>query len=210
MIIDNLDYLVALEKTDTKFSDLIERHCVDSYEKFIVVLYRDLEKIAQMLQTRKQLYYKALEDEISMYIVDRLVDFGYNAFHDPKQGGHVDIFVSGRGRDWQWLGEAKRDYGGNSWFEKGFHQLCRRYSDGGYSHIHGGILVYVQGKYANQQATEWRNHLATLEHTYQQIEVRDCDKPSCISFESSHTHDTSGLPYVVRHLFIGLYHDPIV
>ncbi|SDO83452.1 hypothetical protein SAMN04488595_102450 [Ralstonia sp. 25mfcol4.1] len=204
---DSLAKLAALAAVDSRTELFIKRELVETYDDFIDVLYRDLDRVIGKLQERKQLYHDSTEDPITMYIVDLLDERGYSVAHDTKIGGHVDIVVRGRDPSFLWLCEAKRDKG-PEWLAEGFEQLCLRYSNGGHNHRHGGMLVYCQGKFAARIMTNWRRHLVSLVQ-FEEIDVEDCPR-SPLAFVSEHIHDTSGLSYTVRHMGVALYHNPTV
>ncbi|MBM3114968.1 hypothetical protein [Jeongeupia naejangsanensis] len=186
----------------------LRRMLVEEYSDFVDVLYDDLDEIVDVLQRRKQIYCAASEDEITMALVDQLVARGYQATHDTKNGGHIDIYVQGVNPTHLWLGEAKRDYD-LAWYAKGFAQLCSRYSTGGHNQRHGGVLIYCQRRFSVKTLKSWREYLPTLDQ-YAELKVADCSRTPDVAFESEHLHDTSGLPYTVRHLVVSLYHAPTV
>lgn len=196
----------VLAEADPATSLLVRRLLADTYAEFIDVLYRDLDQLFQVLQERKQLFCDAKEDEITMYLVDLLKQRQYRVEHDTKIGGHVDIVVRSSYTEFLWLGEAKRD-SGPGWLAEGMEQLCSRYSAGSADRDHGGILVYIQGKQAARIFKNWRDRLETCTQ-FEEIKVSDCTRQPSSAFVSSHIHDTSGLPYHVRHMSVGLYHRP--
>lgn len=205
----SLARFAAMAKSNPHTRRYVERTLVDSYESFIDILYKDLDDIVLKTQERKQVYGKSSEDEITMHIVDLLEEQGYWATHDPKIGGHVDISVRHpNDRSWLWLGEAKLDKG-PAWVASGMEQLCRRYSDGGLNRGHGGILIYVQGKHAAKKLQNWRDELEK-NSSLEDLVVFDCARSPGLAFNSKHLHDTSGLPYTIRHIAVALYHEPTV
>lgn len=205
---DSFAKLAALAAVDPRTELFFARSLAETYDDFINVLYRDLDAVIHKLQERKQLYFNATEDPITMYLVDLLDERGYTVAHDTKIGGHVDLVVRGRDPSFLWLGEAKRD-AGPAWLDKGLQQLSLRYSDGGHNRRHGGILIYCQGRFAAKILKNWRDHLATTTQ-FEELSLMDCSRTPDLAFVSVHIHDTSGLPYTVRHMAIGLYHNPTV
>lgn len=189
----------------------IDRQLASSYEDFIRILYRDLENVLSKVQERKQIYGHASEDEITMYIVDLLQEKDYWAVHDEKLGGHVDIIVRRRDTNYLWAAEAKRDKGPD-WIEDGFRQLTQRYSTGAENQDRGCILVYVQGKNAKRIFQNWRTHLETLAEgdDFEELTTSDCPVKKDLAFLSTHSHESSGRTYHVRHLAVGLHHNPTV
>jgi len=196
-----------LAAADPQTNLLVRRLTADTPGKFLDVLYEDLDQLIQTLQERKQIYNNASEDVITMALVDMLKQRQYQAEHDPKIGGHVDIVVRGRNPKFLWLGEAKRD-NGPAWLEEGMEQLCTRYADGSAGRDHGGILVYIQGKKAHQIFQNWRTSLADCTQ-FDELTIADCPRNPAMAFVSTHVHSTSGLPYHVRHMAVGLYHQPL-
>lgn len=208
--IDSLARLSALAEADPDTALFIKRKLAQTYDEFIDVLYLDVDAIIRKVQERKQIYCDAKEDVITMYVVDLLEARQYTVTHDTKIGGHVDIVVRGKNHpSFLWLAECKRDKG-PEWLDDGFQQLCRRYSDGGQFNGHGGILLYCQGKYAARILGNWRTHLATKDAEYEGLAISDCTRNPGLAFVSEHIHDTSGLPYKVRHMGVALYHSPTV
>ncbi|MFY4258655.1 hypothetical protein ACOTCG_13735 [Achromobacter xylosoxidans] len=205
---DSFAKIRALAETDPRTQLYFRRQLAETYEEFMSVLYEDIDAIVRKAQERKQIYHDATEDTITMFIVDLLSERGYEAHHDPKQGGHVDIMVRGKDPAFQWLGEAKRD-NGPAWLEEGMLQLCRRYTDGTPNRNHGGILVYCQGKFAARILKNWRTALESTER-FEELTTSDCPRLPGLAFTSQHIHDTSGLPYTTRHIAVALYHDPVV
>ena len=202
-----LAHLEALLLTDPDTQLFLERRLAHAYDEFVSVLKKDLDRIVQKLEDRKQLYFAAKEDPISMYVVDLLDECGYDVLHDPKIGGHIDILVRGRKKGFQYIVEAKRDYGGMSWIEEGMQQLCARYSSGGQFNDQGALLIYCQKKDAAATLGSWRTALVA-ETKYVQLDVQNDAQKPLLAFVSTHKHDTSGLPYTVRHMVVGLYHKP--
>lgn len=204
---DSLAKLATLAESNADTALFIQRTLAETYEEFIDILYRDLNAVVCKLQERKQMYHDQHEDPITMHLVDLLEARGYVATHDTKIGGHVDVVIRGNNPLFLWLGEAKRDRG-SAWLSEGFQQLCLRYSDGGHNHRHGGMLIYCQKKFAARTLEKWRSHLSTMDQ-FEGLKLMNCD-PSGLAFVSEHIHDTSGLPYIVRHLVVALYHNPTV
>jgi hypothetical protein len=179
---------------------------VGDYDKFLRVLYQDMDQIIQVVQERKQIYCDKEEDDISMFIVDLLRQRQYRAEHDPKVGGHIDILVRGRDPEFLWIGESKRD-NGPAWMEEGMEQLSNRYSDGTIGRDHGGMLMYIQGMKANLIFNNWRKALAKATQ-FDDLKISDSDINPKAVFNSEHTHKTSGELYKVRHMAVALYHNP--
>lgn len=204
---DSLARFKIIAEANPATSLILRRTLANTYEEFIDVLYKDLDQLIQVLQERKQIYYDAKEDEITMYLVDMLKQRQYRVEHDTKIGGHVDIVIRGTYNEFLWLGEAKRD-GGSGWLEEGMQQLCTRYSDGTEGRNHGGIIVYVQGKFASRIFQNWRDRLA-LTTDFDEIKITDCTRNPSAAFVSTHNHETSGRPYYVRHMSVALFHKPL-
>ena len=203
---DSFAAFKRLAAADPQTNLMVRRMTADTVDKFLDVLNEDLDQLIQSIQERKQIYCDAEEDVISMAIVDLLKQRQYYAEHDPKIGGHVDILVRGRDPKFLWLGEAKRDYG-PKWLEEGMEQLSNRYADGSAGRDYGGMLVYIQGMKAAQIFKNWREALAASTQ-FEDLQVTDCTRNMHAAFNSTHTHNTSGLPYHVRHMAVGLYHKP--
>ena len=204
---DSLAEFNRIAAADPETNLYVRRVTASTPEQFIDVLYQDLDQLIQVLQERKQIFCDASEDQITMALVDMLRQRGYRAEHDPKIGGHVDIVIRGRFPQFLWLGEAKRDSGA-AWLESGMEQLCTRYADGSAGRDHGGILVYIQGQKAKLIFENWRAALAKCVQ-FEDLALSDCKRNPVAAFNSSHTHSTSGLPYHVRHMAVGLYHAPL-
>lgn len=204
---NTLQQLEALLLTDPETQWFLERRLAFTYDAFLAILHKDIDRIVQKVEDRKQIYCDSLEDPISMFIVDMLEECGYEVVHDPKIGGHVDFLVRGRAPGLQWLGEAKRDYKGIPWIDAGMQQLCFRYASGGKNNNQGGLFVYCQKKDAANTVAAWRAALQA-DSKYENLTTANCAAKPKLAFYSTHTHETSGLPYTVRHIGIGLYHKP--
>jgi hypothetical protein len=126
--------------------------------------------------------------------VNQLRILGYEASHDSKIGGHVDIVV--RTSDFLWLGEAKI-YRGNNYLWEGFQQLATRYSSGDSNQGNGGLLIYIREEDASSIMENWQNYL--LEKSLPNYSFRPCEMRS-LAFISTHRHERSGQAFHVRHI----------
>lgn len=205
--LDKLSAFLALTKAEPATALYVERALANTYDRFIKILYQDVDRIISLFQTRKQTYHDASEDTISMTLADQLLTLGYNATHDTKNGGHMDLHIKSKRQDFLWIGEAKRDYG-PAWIAEGMMQLTRRYSDGAKGRTHGGLLLYIQNKNAKKIFADWRKAPAD-ECIYDDLVTSDCPINPDLAFMSVHTHDTSGLDYTIRHMGVALFHEPL-
>lgn len=171
-----------------------------TYEEFIAQLYDDIDESIYALQATRELRQKDTEDRISLDILVGLNRQGYQATHDSKTGGHVDLSV--RLGAHSWIGEAKKD--GN--FQEGYLQLTSRYvqASGNYAHDQGGLLFYlVQSADALAKLNGWRAKLTNDGNT-----CLDCAKNK-LAFYSTHKLEGSGTDFKIRSMAVSLYHLPL-
>ncbi len=199
---DNLRRLQELESFIPELAGFPSRILAVNYEKFIQVLYEDIDKIIGLLQENPELLQHDTEDRLTLSIVSNLRCLGYNASHEPKIGGHVDIAV--KKSNFMWIGEAKihHDY---EYLWQGFQQLVTRYSTGDNNQNDGGLLIYIKTQNTKQVIQKWQEHLTSKNlpnYSIQPCEVRN------LCFFSIHTHQRSGCDFKVRHMPVILYFNP--
>lgn len=171
-----------------------------TYQEFIDQLYEDIDESIYALQATRELRQDDGEDRITLDILVGLNRQGYQATHDSKTGGHVDLSV--RLGAHSWIGEAKKD--GN--FHEGYLQLTSRYvqASGNYAHDQGGLLFYmVQSADALGKLTGWRTTLTADGHA-----CVDCFKNK-LAFYSTHKLAGSGTDFKIRSMAVALYHQPL-
>ncbi|WP_392563683.1 hypothetical protein RHO13_10350 [Orbus wheelerorum] len=176
-----------------------------TYDKFIKELYTNLERIICRLEQNKKVRSEDGEDRITEEVLSYLAGCGYDATHDTTHGGgHCDLVV--KINNFTWLGEAKihKDY---DYLMKGFHQLSSRYATGTDFCSQGSLLVYCFNKDAVSVVNEWKTRLK-LSYNENCISAEICDYRSSFSFYSTHKHESSGIDYKVKHIFVVLHYDP--
>lgn len=171
-------------------------------DNFIRNFYEDLDKVIYQIQENPELRQNDKEDRLTIDIVNQLRILGYEASHDTKIGGHVDITV--RKSNFLWLGEAKI-YSDNSYLWQGFQQLTTRYSIGDYNQEHGGLLIYIREEDASSIMKKWQNYL--IEKSLPNYRFRPC-KMRSLAFISTHRHERSGRAFHVRHIPVMLHFAP--
>jgi HEAT repeat protein len=164
--------------------------------------YEDLDKVISQIQENPELRQSDKEDRLTIDIVNQLRILGYEASHDSKIGGHVDIVV--RKSDFLWLGEAKK-YNDNNSLWQGFRQLTTRYSIGDSNQENGGLLIYIFDEDASLIMEKWQNYL--LEKRLPNYSFRPC-KMRRLAFISTHRHERSGQAFHVRHIPVMLHFAP--
>jgi hypothetical protein len=169
---------------------------------FIRNLHEDLDKVISQIQENPELRQSDKEDRLTIDIVNQLRCLGYEASHDSKIGGHVDIVV--RESDCLWIGKAKI-YSDNSYLWKGFQQLMTRYSIGDSNQRNGGLLIYIREKDASSIMKKWQNYL--LEKSLPNYSFKHC-KMRSLAFISTHRHERSGQAFHVRHMPVMLHFAP--
>lgn len=171
-----------------------------TYEEFIEQLYRDIDAEIYALQASREMRQEDSEDRITLDILGGLNRHGYQATHDSKTGGHVDLSI--RLGDHSWIGEAKKD--GN--FHEGYLQLTSRYvqASGNYAHNQGGLLLYlVKTADASGVLKRWGAKLATVDASCVQ-----CTN-NVLAFYSTHKLEGSGTNLIIRSMAVALYHRPL-
>jgi hypothetical protein len=179
-----------------------DRAIINDYDDFLKCFYSDLDQIIDIIQENRELRQDDSEDRLTIEIVGHLKMLSYNASHDAKIGGHVDIFV--QKKSFKWLGEAKI-YGGPAYLWQGFQQLCTRYSTGDVNQNNGGIVIYFKYGNARNFMQEWNDNLSAK--NLSNFMTYPCKNRPLI-FYSEHTHSVSGDIYTVRHIPILLCFDP--
>ncbi|WP_166167074.1 hypothetical protein [Acinetobacter sp. SA01] len=175
------------------------------YEAYINQFYIDFEyQISELELQCNQLHDKG-EDLITAFIVTGLRSSGYPVTHDGNSNGHVDINLNDP--PFTWFGECKLQKGNENTLG-GFQQLTTRYSRGNDFGYHGGVIIYHQNttKKALTSLTEWKSFLTA---DPEQIGIQCNDIPHRkLYFDSSHEHEDSGYPYLIRHFWIKLTYTP--
>jgi len=179
------------------------RLLADTYDKFIDQLYTDIDKIISLLEENPQFYQDDPEDKITLEIKNHLLTMGYDASHEARMGGHVDLAV--RKNDYLWIGEAKI-HSSYPYLFTGFQQLSTRYSNVNSNQKDGGLLIYIRQANAKSVMDRWKAYLESQE--LQNYMSSPCQKKD-LAFFSTHTHERSGQSFKVRHICISFYFNPL-
>ncbi len=182
---------------------MFRRATIEDYKGFIKMLYEDIDDIFDQMARSKCYMQEDSEDRITSELVSNLRMLSYNATHDTMSGGHVDLLVEIK--KFCWIGEAKFSKGPVE-LREGFLQLTTRYSNGNPSNDCGGLLIYIINKNARETMSNWKNSLYESK-VAEDLTISDCDS-NVLAFFSTHTHETTGLPYKVRHIPLLLYFNP--
>lgn len=192
----------ALRPDLAQFADFV---LVNSYEQFIKLLYQDIDKCIRSMEEDPAIRANDGEDRLSEDFKMFLRPIGYHVTHDEKIGGHCDLVVRHPHNAYIWLGEAKI-HNSYEYLKQGFNQLCTRYSLGTTNATQGGLLIYIRQQKAAKIITEWQTRLT--ECNLDDYSVQNCPTRPNLAFFSTHCHESSGLPFTVRHMAIVLHFDP--
>jgi len=199
----SIQSLQLAAKFDPVAARFLSRLECNSYDKFIEMLYKDIEKTISLIEQSASLRQNDGEDRLSVEIINILIGAGYQASHDLYINGHSDIVVTYN--TFTWIGEAKI-HSSYDYLMEGFLQLCERYSTGNEDDCEGGLIFYVKGNNALDVVEKWKADLIT--RNVDGLTTSDCDSRKNLSFYSTHNHSKSGLPYKVRHLSVILGFNP--
>jgi hypothetical protein len=184
---------------------LVLKNICKTYDKFISKLYQDLENIICQLEQNKKIRANDKEDRLTAEILTSLSTCGYDATHDSFHGGgHSDLLV--KVNNFTWLGEAKI-HEGYDYLIKGFNQLTTRYATGTDFCSQGSLIVYCRTKDAVSVVEKWKNRLKS-DYGDSCICTDQCNYRPSFSFYSTHKHESSGIDYKIKHIFVVLYYDP--
>ncbi|MGX7885473.1 hypothetical protein ACWTWO_14015 [Enterobacter hormaechei] len=149
----NYEALKIAAKFDPMAARFLSRLECDTYDKFIMMLYKDIETILALLEKTASLRQNDGEDRLSIEIINILIGAGYLASHDQYINGHSDIVVSFN--SFTWIGEAKI-HSSYDYLMEGFMQLCDRYSTGNEDDCEGGLIFYIKGNNALEVVERWK------------------------------------------------------
>jgi hypothetical protein len=198
-----LEQLLARAKGKPGAEIAIDLLLVADYPGFVGIVNRAIDQSLRQMSENPELRKDRTEDELTIELVGLLRQLDIDAHHEAKIGGHCDITVRGPS-GYLWLAEAKRDNKTLNWLFQGFQQLNTRYSTGLPQHDRGGLIVYLYAPNTLSRMKLWKDHLGSC---IQGIAFSDCDD-NPLSFNSTHDHERSGLPYQVRHIPLSLYFAP--
>lgn len=194
--------LLALENQIPAIKGLNERLLIDGYDSFVEAVINEVENCVRLLQENPELHFTQTEDQITIQIRNMLVMRNYDAEHDVKHGGHVDLKV--KLNDYVFILEAKI-YSSYSYLWEGWLQLTTRYASGDFNNKKNAILIYIQEQPNARQIMErWaqyiksQNPCATITHR----------KEGKLPIISKHILDKTGLEFEIFHIPVMLYFKP--
>lgn len=162
-----------------------------------------LDDAINQIQLNRHLKQGLSEDQLTIEICQMLVALGFDARHDEQIGGHCDIVVKGKNQ-FLWIAEAKKhsDY---NWLSKGFLQLSTRYSTGVAGQDQGEIIIYCFTRDAKNVLEKWHQK---LQNDHPCVAIFNPSTENPLEFWSQHHHESTGLPFKVRHKIVALHFDP--
>ncbi|QOJ23589.1 MAG: hypothetical protein HRU78_07955 [Gammaproteobacteria bacterium] len=199
----DLQQIGELRPDLARFADFV---LANTYDKFLEILHKDLQDCIESIEINPSVRQKDSEDRITEDVIGWLRARGYYASHDEQVGGHCDVVVRVRDKPFMWLGEAKK-HSAYEDLQTGFNQLCTRYARGTPNNDNGGLIIYIYNEKATDVIAEWKKRLRNLE--LEKYYEKECDSRSHLSFYSTHTHQSSGLPYTVKHMGVVLHFKPL-
>jgi hypothetical protein len=180
-----------------ELAQVYDRQLGTDYDTFIKVLYDDIDTAVRIIEANRDVRSDDSEDRTTEEITTFLKGKGYDAEANSMRSGHCDLLVKNR-HQLEWLGEAKK-HSSYDYLLGGFKQLTTRYSSASRKSNSGGMLIYIRtDKPAADVIAEWRSRIGA--EGLPDYSDADCDRRNELAFYTTHKHETSGLPYKVRHM----------
>lgn len=193
------------KKTGENIYSLLLKGLCKTYDEFIDRLYEDLEMTIERIEQNKKIRYNDEEDRLTEEIITSLSSYGYDAMHDTHYGGgHCDIIV--KLNNFTWLGEAKI-HSSYEYLLKGFKQLITRYAIGTDLCSQGSLIIYCKTKNAASVKDRWKEEVKS-NYGKDCICTESCRYRPSFSFYTVHKHESSGIDYKIKHIFVVLHYDP--
>lgn len=177
-----------------------------SYEEWVLRLYIDIDRIIKDTICPSASYRQDdPEDRFNLEIANSLKHMGYQAAHDLWMNGHPDIHVENRSRGYKWTGESKIHSSYENLME-GFRQLCERYTSGFENENRGAVFIITKNENIKKMMDRWKETLKdSEEYSKSAFKIQDTEG---LSFESTHNHSKSGMPYEIKHIPISIRFSP--
>lgn len=190
----------------------ISKNNLKTYDSFVSNNLKIINDAVIFLSTQANYLHKLNEDQITVNIISYLNGANINASHDTNMNGHVDILI--KEKNFNFCVECKiNDRLGLGYLIGGMDQLVTRYSTGTIYDSKGAFIIYHKKADLNSFIGRWKNHVET------EYKNRDNNNGLFISsdisidaqsqFNTIHKHPKSGLNYIVKHIPISLYHNPL-
>lgn len=173
-------------------------------DAFLAILHSDIDDAIERLQTDAPRFMGAKEDAITGNLITFLVGRRYDAWAEPFERGHVDIFVHCKRLRLKWHGEAKI-HGAYDTALDGMRQLLTRYTSG--THHHGGFFLYVFRRNLNKIQAKWRRTIVADKRPDSCATTKDTNDAREYRFNTTHAH-AIGSDYHVRHHLVYLHFAP--
>ncbi|MFX1715566.1 hypothetical protein [Paraburkholderia sp. A1RO-5L] len=202
---------MLLVKDNPVHRNMVRQNFVATYDEFIDIFYESLDYAISLLEENPQHHQNDGEDALTEKLVTSLKIAGYDATHGTAGGGSKDLTVKWKNPLWTWIGEAKI-YKSLTDVREGFLQLTTRYRTASPLYTQGALIAYTLRPKANIQLKQWMDEAAKVsKDTNVQLDnfkVEDCSRRPNLAYYSSHDHVASGLPCIIRHIAVSLYHLP--
>lgn len=183
--------------------------CPPSQATFLSQLHEVVEEALLDLCAHRVEIAEHDENQITLFVVQRLKGAGYVATREESSNGHVDITVKTGAAPFVWLGEAKKDSKGPQYILGGISQLLERYTSGLQPDC--GLVVYCFRENAAARVTNVQKKLSQQKGA---LKVSSSRTPpeytgpiSKLRVETVHRHLATGTDIRVRHFWVPLY-DP--
>lgn len=195
-------------------SALLVRQSQD-YESFAKGIYGLLRQAKEIAEEAGDVRYESdnLEDGITINLKGSLAPYRANIEMSHIRG-NADFVVRNDSRTLRWIGEAKvlDESRSNPHLYEGVKQLATRYSVGGESEQHGGLLIYNFKSRTSVRVDQWKKYFFEKApdddfEELEEVELEDMD--CCGGFFTRHSHHSSGEPYVICHIPFTFVHNPI-
>jgi len=199
--------IAQLEEYEALRPDLAligKRLMVTSYERFVEVLYEDLDECIRYIEEDPKIRRTDSEDRLTSELIGMLRSRGYDASHDETIGGHSDIVVRHHAQ-YLWVGEAKI-HSSYPYLTDGFNQLTTRYLRGTPNADQGALIIYIRNADVASVVAKWN---ATVQAFGLAAFAQEaCPVRKELGFYHTQTHTGSGRPVRVRHIGINQHWNP--
>jgi hypothetical protein len=184
----------------------IERVNASSFEQFVSLLHEDINDIVREMEANPDHHQDTDEDGLTYFIEALLRQRSYRAAKGTRNGGSIDLTVTGRLEGFSWIAEAKI-YTSLTAVKEGFLQMHTRYRPADIEKAKVGMLIYIRREHPKKLMDEWRAELKEMDLI--DLNFVSCTTRPNTAFFTIHTPVHSDIATETRHVSVSLFHKPM-